>query len=88
MEIYSPIAGRGKVFHPYTIFQLTFIRGQLWFIEATMDIKDLQERNNYIEACCSQILAMKGVQHVVVMNENSKKRRLTFLEISVCLTVF
>lgn len=37
-----------------------------------MDPNDLKERDLYVDECCSQILSQKGVQHVIVMNENRK----------------
>lgn len=35
-----------------------------------MNAEEIKERYAYVEECCAQILQQKGVQDVIVMNEN------------------
>lgn len=35
-----------------------------------MSTEELKEREAYVDECCALIMSQKGVEHVIVMNEN------------------
>lgn len=43
-----------------------------------MDLKERKERELYVELCCKEILAQKGVENVIVMNEDCELAILEF----------
>ena len=47
-----------------------------------MDPKERKERELYVELCCKEILAQKGVENVIVMNEDCEWEVIFFSFIS------